>query len=195
MPEKSILLVDDDILVLRSIGPFLSAQGYTVTEVSNPGMALGILEKERFDLVITDLVMGAVDGIAILRTAKQSDPLTQVIILTGYGDMFSVIEALRLEADDYLLKPCEMEEIQFKVDKCFEALEQSRKIKAYESSLPVCMSCKKVRDDQVDGPEQGTWISVEQYLFTRASVNASSTYCPEWFERAQKQLEEEIDSM
>lgn len=192
MPENSILLVDDDILVLRSIASFLKALGYAVTEISDPAKALGVLAEKRFDLVITDLVMGVVDGIAILRKAKKAFPLTQVIILTGYGDLNSVIEALRLEADDYLLKPCEMEEIQFKVDKCFETLEQKRKIKAYENTLPVCGSCKKVWDGLGGDRGEGKWVSVEQYLYTRARMNASSTYCPECFARAQKQLEEEF---
>ncbi|MBI9076153.1 MAG: response regulator [Desulfatibacillum sp.] len=192
MPEKSILLVDDDILVLRGIGGFLTALGYTVTEVSDPAKALGLLGDTSFDLVITDLVMGVVDGIAILHRAKKTAPLTQVIILTGYGDLSSVIEAIRLEADDYLLKPCEMEEIQFKVDKCFETREQKRKIKAYETTLPVCGACKKVWDDLGGDQSEGKWVSVEQYLHMRARMNASSTYCPECFAKAQKQLEDDI---
>ena len=107
--------------------------------------------------------------------------------MTGYGDISSVIEAIRLEADDYLLKPCEMEEIQFRVEKCFESQEEQRKIKAYENCLPVCSSCKKVWDERGGKDGEGAWVTVEHYLFTRTRMNASSTYCPDCFARAQKE--------
>ncbi|SHK95501.1 Response regulator receiver domain-containing protein [Desulfatibacillum alkenivorans DSM 16219] len=194
MPKKSILLVDDDVFVLHSIGDFLAASGYTITAISNPAQALGLLSEQKFDLIITDLVMGVVDGIAILRKAKKTSPLTQVLILTGYGDMPSIIEAIRLEADDYLLKPCEMEEIQFRVEKCFESQEEQRKIKAYENYLPVCAACKKVWDRQGGEDKKGAWVSVEHYLYTRAKMNASSTYCPDCFARAQEKLEKEFEN-
>jgi len=67
--------------------------------------------------------------------AKQLSADTMVIILTGYSDMTSAIDALRLNADDYLLKPCEPEEIFFRISNCVEKLGFKKKIKIYENIL------------------------------------------------------------
>lgn len=190
----SILLVDDDLFVLQSIGPYLESLGYSVTAISNPSEALDILDKNNFDLVITDLDMDEVDGIAVLKKAKQADPLTQVIILTGYGSMNSAISALRLEADDYLLKPCEMEEIRFRVRYCLETRQYQRKIRAYENVLPVCVNCKKIRDDMGAGKGRGQWVSVEKFMYDQTGMSASSTYCPKCLAKAQKEMEKELDN-
>lgn len=189
LQEYSILLVDDDDIILQSIEPYLKACGYKVQTADDPKIALKILDQEHFDLVITDLMMDDVGGLDILRKAKGADPLCQVMILTGFGDMTSAIEALRLEADDYLLKPCELEELLFRVKSCLETLEVQKKIKIYESQLPVCSDCKKILD------ESGEWVSVEHFIYTKAGMNPSSTYCPACLARAQEELDKEIDQL
>ncbi len=189
LTKFSILIVDDDVYILQSIGPYLETCGYEVRTISDPAEALALLDRKSFDLVITDLLMGDVDGISVLRKAKEADPLCQVMILTGYGDLTSAIEALRLEADDYLLKPCELEEIQFKVEGCIETLEVKRKIKIYESQLPICSACKKIQD----AGGSGEWVSVEHFIYTKAGINPSSTYCPSCLAQAQKEMEEELN--
>ena len=74
----------------------------------------------QYDLVITDLMMPGIDGFGVLKAVKDMAPLTSVIILTGYGDMRSAIDALRLGADDFLLKPCDIEELVFRIRRCLE---------------------------------------------------------------------------
>lgn len=118
--EISILLVDDEQLIRKSFTRDLKAERFAVTAVAGGQEAINALEHGQYDLVITDLMMPDVDGYAVLKTAKRLAPETGVIILTGYGDMRSAIDALRLGADDFTLKPCEIEELVFRIRRSLE---------------------------------------------------------------------------
>jgi PAS domain S-box-containing protein len=118
--QTSILFVDDEEVIRKSFTRELQMEGFQVTPVASGEEAAGLLERERFDLVITDLVMPGVDGFGVLKASKRLAPMTSVIILTGYGDMGSAIDALRLGADDFTLKPCEIEELVFRVRRCLD---------------------------------------------------------------------------
>jgi DNA-binding response OmpR family regulator len=179
MEKNTILLVDDDPFILEGIGEDLENQGFKVTRAASGDRALELLTGSDFDLVITDLVMEDVDGIQVLKKAKELNANAMVIILTGYGNMKSAIEALRHEADDYLLKPCESEELLYRVNQCLEKAELSRKIKLYQAILPMCCVCKKIRDDRLTEPGKGNWVSVEQFIHDRANLDITSSYCPE----------------
>jgi DNA-binding NtrC family response regulator len=178
MRKYNLLLVDDDPFILEGIGEDLESRGYLVTKAESGDKAVSLLEKDTFDLVITDLVMEKTDGIQVLQKTKELDPTIMVIILTGFGDMISAIDALRNEADDYMLKPCESEEIFFRVRRCLEKLELARKINLYQSILPMCCVCKKIRDDTGKEPGTGEWVSVEKFIQTRAKLDITSSYCP-----------------
>jgi len=179
MEKNSILLVDDDPFILEGIGEDLENQGFKVTKAASGDRALELLTESDFDLVLTDLVMEDVDGFQVLKKTKALNANTMVIILTGYGNMKSAIEALRHEADDYLLKPCESEELLYRVNQCLEKAELSRKIKLYQTILPMCCVCKKIRDDRLTEPGKGKWVAVEQFIHDRANLDITSSYCPE----------------
>lgn len=119
-PNITILLVDDEKLIRKTFTRDLMAEHFTVTAVAGGQEAIDALEHTQYDLVITDLMMPDIDGFAVLKTAKRIAPATSVIILTGYGDMRSAIDALRLGADDFTLKPCEIEELIFRIRRCLE---------------------------------------------------------------------------
>jgi DNA-binding NarL/FixJ family response regulator len=123
MEGTQILLVDDEPLILTGLRLNLEKEGYQVTPADGGKKALSALRSRRFDVVITDLMMNFVDGIEVLRTVKQKSPETVVIILTGYGNLSSAINALRFEADDYLLKPCDHQKLIFRIKKCLENME------------------------------------------------------------------------
>jgi DNA-binding NtrC family response regulator len=179
MKTHKILLVDDDLLILQSISSALEQEGYLVATAESGEKATELINANNFDLVLTDLVMDTVDGIAVLEKAKEKNPECIVIILTGYGDLISAIEALRLNADDYLLKPCEPEELSFRISSCLEKLELKRKVKAYETIVPVCCVCKSIRDDKGKEIGTGEWMPVEQYILTKSKIALSPTYCPD----------------
>jgi len=96
MRKYEILLVDDDPFILKSIGPALESEGYNVTTADNGKEAVEMVARNDFDLVLTDMVMESVDGMDVLKAAKEVNPDTMVIILTGYADMASAIDAFRL---------------------------------------------------------------------------------------------------
>jgi DNA-binding response OmpR family regulator len=192
MRKDRILLVDDDPHIVTGVGKDLEHEGFEVTTAASAATAIELLDTASFDLVITDLVMEPLDGIDVLKKAKQINAETMVMVLTGYGDMASAIEALRLDADDYVLKPCEPDEMHFRVSRCLEKLALRRKLKAYETILPVCCVCKKIRDDSNREPGTGEWMSVEKYLWMKAGLSSSSTYCPECAERATEQMKQEM---
>ncbi len=179
MEKYKLLLVDDDPFILKSISSALEQEEYQVDTAANGKEAIELLEGKKFDLVLTDLVMDPIDGIGVLKSAKEKNSDTMVIILTGFGDLISAIDALRLDADDYLLKPCEPEELSFRISSCLEKLELKRKVSAYETLLPVCCMCKSIRDDTEKDVGAGQWISVEEYLLTKSKIAISPTYCPD----------------
>ncbi len=178
MKNHSILLVDDDPAIREGTGQYLEEIGYVIKLAESGEKAIEMLKAEPWDLVITDLVMEKIDGIQVLKTAKRLHPETMGIVLTGFGDMTTAIEALRLGIDDYLLKPCSPEELELRVSRCFERLELNRKIKSYEKILPLCCVCKSIRDDTGREPGTGTWMELEEYVWRRAGLAPSSTYCP-----------------
>lgn len=186
MRNKEILLVDDEESILKSLRKDLMQENYKVTTAASGEEAITNLQANRFDLVVTDLVMPGVDGIKVLQEAKERNPDVIVIILTGYGDMTSAIEALRLGADDYLLKPCDTDELLMRITRCLEKQEAFQKVKLYENILPVCIYCKDIRDDTGTEPGEGKWMRMEEYLHRKSGIQSSHTYCPRCQDRALK---------
>ncbi|MFC1744621.1 response regulator [Candidatus Riflebacteria bacterium] len=135
MQKETILLVDDDPIICKAVGKVLKENGFKVSTAANGSVALDLLEKNIFDLVITDLVMEKVDGLQVLESAKESNPDTGVFILTGYGDLNSAISAIRHKADDYLLKPCGNDELIFRITGFFEKQALKRQIKTYTNEV------------------------------------------------------------
>lgn len=179
MKKYSLLLVDDDPFILEGIGEDLESNGYQVTRASSGESAVELLESNHFDLVITDLVMASTDGIQVLKKTKELNSDIQVIILTGFGDIDSAVEALRSQADDFLLKPCESQEMIFRVKNCLERQELTRKINLYQKILPMCCVCKKIRDDANRQPGTGEWIAIERFINEQAHLDITSSYCPD----------------
>lgn len=130
-PNKhySILLVDDNLQILELYEEILSGEGFKLKKAKNGEMAIEALEKQPFDMIITDLNMGKVDGLEVLKRAKELHPETMVIVMTGNTDIEYAIEALRLHADDYLLKPFRIHHLLERVSHCFTLLENKKKNK------------------------------------------------------------------
>ena len=109
-PNK-ILVVDDSPQISKALSDLLGASGYVVRAAPSGERALQILESAKFDLIITDLKMTGMTGIDLAKKVQEKVPGLPVIILTGFGDMDSVISALRLGVADYLKKPFSIDEV------------------------------------------------------------------------------------
>jgi DNA-binding response OmpR family regulator len=195
MKKYNLLLVDDDPFILEGIGENLENEGYQVTRADTGDKAVSLLEKSAFDLVITDLVMEQTDGIQVLKKTKEINSETMVIILTGYGDMISAIAALRNHADDYLLKPCEPEEMFYRVARCLEKAEMSRKINLYQKILPMCCVCKKIRDGDKKEAGREKWVSVETFIHEKAKLDITSSYCPDCARRTMEEFSQKKEKL
>jgi len=187
--RKSILLVDDDPVILLTVKAQLQNYDFDIETAESGEIAVELLDNKKFDVVITDMIMHEIDGLGVLEKAKENDSETIVIILTAHSDVSSAINALRLQADDYLLKPCEPDEVYVRINSCVEKFELKRKIKAYENILPVCCICKKIRNDSKTEHGQGEWMAVEKYLNQNTNIDVTSGYCPECAERIEYEME------
>ena len=193
MNRRKILLVDDEAIIVKTLASRLSEEGFAVTSARDGHEALAHQAKTTFDLVITDLMMEGLDGIQVLKESKRRSPQTSVIILTGYGDLTSAVDALRLGADDYLLKPCDNNELLFRISRCFEKQELQKTIRMYEDILPICLVCKKIRDDSGKEPGTGEWVPVDKYLTCRAVKNMSHGYCPDCGQKFLEQIDSQFN--
>ena len=189
MQNKSILLVDDEAIILYSLGRDLEEEGYDVTLAASGEEAIARLREKKYDLVITDLVMTGAGGIQVLKEAKKIDPDMGVFILTGYADMTSAVDALRLGADDYLQKPCDTDEMLIRINRSLERQEALRKIQVYENIIPVCCMCGKIRDDTGVETGKGEWLKTDMYILKKTTSEVSHCYCPTCSEKARKDLD------
>lgn len=115
--KASILLVDDEQNILKTVGIALGATGYAVTSFLHPLQALEALRNDRFDIGLFDLKMEPMDGIALLREARTLAPEMTVVLMTAHGSIDSAVEAMKQGAYDYLQKPFEFSELQLFMDK------------------------------------------------------------------------------
>ena len=189
--NNRILIVDDEKSIRLSLADELEDEGYSVSTAANGEEAFKLLAENDFDLIITDLVMEGIDGIEVLKKAKTLDPVLSVLILTGYGNLETAIAALRLGADDYLLKPCEIDELLLRVKRGLEKRELQKKIALYENIFPVCAGCKKIRDDDGREPGSGEWLPMEIYIMRKTGIQPSHGLCPECV----KKMRAELDSI
>ena len=122
--NSKILLVEDN-LCLREIVCQILTDDYRITEAESGEEAIEALQSKDFDLVITDLNMGEVNGIQVLKKAKELNPETMVIIMTANHDVTCYHEALGLDACGYLLKPFKLTDLLERVSQCLRKREST----------------------------------------------------------------------
>lgn len=110
--SKKILIVDDDQILLDMLIETLDALGYQAQGAKNGEEALKKIDTEEFDLVITDIRMPKMDGIAFLKTLKEKKPKLPVIMITGFSLAYTQQRAIQEGADGYLVKPFKIEKIE-----------------------------------------------------------------------------------
>ena len=111
MKGLNLLLVDDEPLMRLSMLDALEDVGCNVQAVSTGPEGIEALRANAFDLVITDLRLPGADGLAVLKAAKEKDPLTEVLVITAHGSVETAVGAMKLGAFDYVTKPFQMDEL------------------------------------------------------------------------------------
>ena len=117
---ESILVIDDEAGMCRLLQAVLVDAGYRVTALQNPEEAVKLLEREPFDLVISDVRMPNLSGVDVLKAVKRRSPNTAVILVTAFGTTKAAVEAMRLGTSDYISKPFRNEEIRLVVEAVLE---------------------------------------------------------------------------
>src|SRR5262245_51972009 len=120
MAIEKILIVDDESLVRTFLAETLQRRGLDVTTAENGQKALKILKDTVFDMVITDMKMPDITGIDVLTKVKELSPSTIVLIITAYGSIENAVEAMRLGAFNYLMKPFSPDAIEAIIEKAKE---------------------------------------------------------------------------
>ena len=104
-----VLIVDDDADVLKVVCDLVSEFGYEAVGCSSGKEAMKLLKKRRFDLLLTDLILPETDGIKLMQNARETDPHVICIMVTGKGTIETAVEAMKVGAFDYILKPLKPE--------------------------------------------------------------------------------------
>jgi DNA-binding NtrC family response regulator len=131
----NVLLADDERSIAVTLGDALTDAGHKVTVVADGREALRELQQRPFDLLVTDIRMPGMDGITLLKEAKQLDPAPQVIVITGHGTIDSAVEAIRHGAYDYVQKPFLNEELLRRVGTLAEFRRLKNRLQTLESEV------------------------------------------------------------
>jgi two-component system, NtrC family, response regulator AtoC len=115
-----LLIADDEPNIRESIARFLSSEGMDCTVASDGLQAQALLEAEHFDGIVLDLRMPGLDGLSLLSWLRESGPSVPVIVISAYGDVRDAVQAMRLGARDYLVKPFDPEELILRVRRMLE---------------------------------------------------------------------------
>jgi len=133
--EKSILLVDDEKGIRKVLGISLTDMGYHVMTAANGQEALGIFKKIRPAIVLTDIKMPEMDGIELLRRIKEHDPDTEVIMITGHGDMDLAVKSVKYAATDFVTKPINDDILEIALQRAQERIATRRQLNEYTHNL------------------------------------------------------------
>jgi DNA-binding NtrC family response regulator len=155
--EHKVLIVDDDPFIQQIVLPILVNKGCHYVLAKSEPAAMELLEKECFDLVITESIIQQTNGFAILEGAKKLNPELIVVVLTGYAHMASAIKAFRMGADDYILK----RDAQEASERILQWLEYLEKKNTEQLST--------VRSRKVDGGNIHDFINASPVIFSQIS--------------------------
>ena len=140
---EKILIVEDDAFFREIFSDILREEGYQVETASSGNAALQMLEKNHYQLIVTDMVLQDISGLDILSHAKQMDPDIDVIVVTGYGNMESAIYALKNGARDYMVKPISHDEFKHVVRLSMEQrrlLDENQELKNQIRLFQACQT-------------------------------------------------------
>ncbi len=165
MPK--ILLAEDDEIMRISVSDILKNNHWQVDEADDGLKAKILCEKNQYNLIISDIRMPGLDGIALLQNVKQHSPETDVIIMTAYGSVDNAIDCLRKGAADYILKPFNMDDLIIRVNRLLDAQALKTRYEALEEN------CKRQSGSKLFGDSpamQQVYSLIDQVAPTKATV-------------------------
>lgn len=137
-PEKErpeILVVDDEAQICSTLLKYLSLEGYSVVSAADADEALSIYKDRNPQIIFTDIRMPGKSGLELLEEIRKKDNDTEIIVMTGHGDMDSAIRALKLRASDFIVKPIDFEVILLTIERASARIALREKVKRYTTDL------------------------------------------------------------
>jgi signal transduction histidine kinase len=125
--SPSVLIVDDEEAVAYTLGEVLAAEGYHVATATSVPEAFARIEDRTFEAAVLDLKLGDESGLTVLARLRERSPYTATLLLTGFGSMETAVQAMRHGALDYLIKPCDIEELKATLARGIQARRRERR--------------------------------------------------------------------
>jgi len=168
MSKGKMLIVDDEKVAVRNLEHVMKKEGYDVVATQSGTNALAHLEKQAFDVVLTDLRMEKVDGMQVLARCRQNCPDTEVILITGYATLESAVDAMKHGAFYYIAKPFRLDEVRKVVAEAMEKVRLRRENRALREQVESFAG--KVRIITQDGEMQRLLDMARQVAPTDCNV-------------------------
>lgn len=140
---KKVLVIDDEPATLKLFSMFLKAYGYKSFEAESGEEGLEIFKAQKPEIIFTDIKMPGIDGLEVLKRIKTMAPQTEVVVITGHGDMDLAIRALNSDATDFINKPIKRKELEKALTRASQRLEQTH---SREKSVEL----EKISKDKAD---------------------------------------------
>jgi PAS domain S-box-containing protein len=148
--DEKILLADDEAGIRKVLGISLKDSGYEVLTAEDGNRAFELFLQSKPQIVLTDIKMPGMDGIELLQKIKQENPDTEVIMITGHGDMDLAIRSLKYEATDFVTKPINDDILEIALKRAHERIDMRRKLREYTENLEQLVRKQSARLVEVE---------------------------------------------
>ncbi len=177
--SSHIVVVDDDPTVLESVFTLLSGFGYTVTPFNNGADAIGVIEEQVVDVVLTDIIMPDYSGLDLLEGIRKSAPEIPVILMTAYADLDVAVEAIKKGAYDFIAKPFKSEYLKYVVGRAINHSMLSHTEKNYKLLLEKTVKEKMREVSELSREIIQRFTSVAEFrdTDTGAHIERIGIYC------------------
>lgn len=163
----SILLAEDDEIMRISVSDRLKSQGWNVDEAENGSKALEFVNKQHYNLVLSDIRMPGIDGISLLKKIHDQNPSTDVIMMTAYGSVESAIDCMKIGAADYILKPFDMDDLVIRIKRLLQNQDVKLRCEILEANCGFPEDKKLLGDS---APMKQVFSVIEQAAPTNATI-------------------------
>lgn len=165
-----ILVVDDESGAREALSVLLEEEGYEVRNAPDGFKALGELRAWECDILVTDLRMPVMDGLSLIRKAKEEFPALRCVVMTAYGSVESAVEAMKTGADNFLTKPLNFDAVEMTISRTMERLDMRRELEAFREADAAASPKRETKIYGSSPPMQALKRLIDQVATSRATV-------------------------
>jgi len=168
--RRRILVVDDEPHARRALVELLTDEGYEVSSAGDGFKALGILREWPCELLLTDWRMPVMDGITLVKKAREEQPELRCVVMTAFGSVESAVEAMKAGADDYLTKPLNFDAVSLVLSRAMERIEERRELTNLRARHAEKMEQSRTKILGASSAVQSLIAMIDQVAGARATV-------------------------